>query len=632
MTSFRLAYNEFLRLTSGRLPRLALAALLVVPLLYGAMYVYANWDPYNRLDNVPVALVNDDEGAENPNDGKRLNAGDMVVDALQKSGNFDWQEVDAADAARGVTDGDYTFALTLPKGFSASLVSSADFTPQQGRLALSTNDANNYLVRAIADKVVGEVRDTVAREIGTKAAERLLTGFSAVHDQLARATRGANQLANGGQDLDNGQRQLVTGTNDAASDATELSGGLSTLREQAQALPEQTATLASGAREVANGNEQVAATANRAADATDTFVNGLSGGNGEVAQRLQQEGFSPDEIAAVNSALADLRAPVDSANTDLQDAAGQLGTLTGGAQEVANGADQLAGTATSLAGGVDRAADDANELDSGLAELQAGQQAAARGSQDLRSEATTLRNNLRSGLGGAPNSDADERAASARNIGDPIAVRSTDRTSAATYGTGLAPFFLALAAWIGGVMLFLLFKPLSSRALAAGKSALSVAVGGVLTPAVMGVAQMVVLYGVVTLAVGVHPETPFAALGFLIFASLSFIALLHGLHALFGPVGKFLGLILLILQLISAGGTFPWQTIPVVLYPLHAVLPMSYVVDGLRHLVYGGNSGGVLVDLLVLAVWLVAGLAMAVVAAARNRIWTAARLRPELAL
>ena len=81
MTTFRLAMTELRRLTSGRLPRLALVAITLVPLLYGAMYLYANWDPYNRLDSVPAAVVIDDAGGQRQ-DGSTLNAGDRVYDCL----------------------------------------------------------------------------------------------------------------------------------------------------------------------------------------------------------------------------------------------------------------------------------------------------------------------------------------------------------------------------------------------------------------------------------------------------------------------------------------------------------------------------------------------------------------------
>ena len=45
MTALRLALTELRRVTAGRLPRAALAALVLVPTLYGGLYLYANKDP-----------------------------------------------------------------------------------------------------------------------------------------------------------------------------------------------------------------------------------------------------------------------------------------------------------------------------------------------------------------------------------------------------------------------------------------------------------------------------------------------------------------------------------------------------------------------------------------------------------
>ena len=49
-----------LRRFKGPLPRLALAFILLIPMLYGCIYLAGNWDPYGRLDQVPVAIVNHD--------------------------------------------------------------------------------------------------------------------------------------------------------------------------------------------------------------------------------------------------------------------------------------------------------------------------------------------------------------------------------------------------------------------------------------------------------------------------------------------------------------------------------------------------------------------------------------------
>jgi putative membrane protein len=200
------------------------------------------------------------------------------------------------------------------------------------------------------------------------------------------------------------------------------------------------------------------------------------------------------------------------------------------------------------------------------------------------------------------------------------------------YGAGLAPFFLALAAWIGGYVLFLLFRPLSRRAMAANQTPIRVALGGWFGPLAVGVCQMVVMLTVVAFAVKVHPADFPATLGFLILVSAVFIAVVHMLNAWFGAAGQFLGLVLMVVQLVSAGGTFPWQTIPAPLYPVHHLLPMSYAVDGLRQLMYGGQLDRVTGDVVVLLVWGVGAIALTGVAARRQRRWTVSRIQPELTL
>ena len=113
MSALRMAFNELRRITSGKLPKLAVLALALVPLLYASLYLYANKDPYANLHNVPAALVVKDKGA------KDLNAGKDVADELLKGNKFKWQVVDnPADADEGVRKGTYIFALTLPEDFS----------------------------------------------------------------------------------------------------------------------------------------------------------------------------------------------------------------------------------------------------------------------------------------------------------------------------------------------------------------------------------------------------------------------------------------------------------------------------------------------------------------------------------
>ena len=85
-----------LRRFKGPLPIVALLFLLLVPTLYGALYLWSNWDPYGKLDQVPVAVVNQDAPVTVA--GKSIAAGDRLVSELQADPIFDWQFVDADQA------------------------------------------------------------------------------------------------------------------------------------------------------------------------------------------------------------------------------------------------------------------------------------------------------------------------------------------------------------------------------------------------------------------------------------------------------------------------------------------------------------------------------------------------------
>ncbi|KAA9156037.1 DUF3533 domain-containing protein [Amycolatopsis acidicola] len=626
MTSFRIAVNELRRLTAGTLPKLAVVALVLVPLLYASFYLYANYDPYGRLSKLPAAIVNLDAGSGDRNVGQEV-TGDVV-----KSGTFSWHETSADEAQQGVQDGRYSFAITVPKDFSTALTSSGNFTPEQATIRLTTNDANNYLSHTIANQVAEQIRSTIAEKVGAEAANRFLIGFSTIYGKTQEAADGASKLADGAAQLQGGQQQLADGAAQLASGSTTLASGLTTLKSSTSSLPADTKKLADGAAQVSAGNAQVAAVGATLANGSADLQNTLNNVNDQLAQRLRADGVPETQVQQVLSVLSELRSPVDQANARVQSASSQLNQLASGSQQVATGAATLAASAPQLTNGIAQASDGANSLSAGAAKLNDGQKTALSGSTELATGAGQLRDGLREGLNQIPNPNDPTRAATADTIADPVTVDNAGVASAGTYGAGLAPFFIALATWIGAFVLFLLLRPLSTRAIAAGVSPLRVAIGGWLAAGILGILQVLVLFGAVTWLVGIHVANPLGAIGFAILASLTFTAIVHALNALFGAVGKFLGLVLLVLQLVSAGGTFPWQTLPDALYPLHVVLPMSYVVDGFRHLFYTGASLRSLADIAVLCGYLVVAVLGSALAARKQRVWTVSKLQPELIL
>ena len=687
MTPFRLALSELHRLTAGRLPRVALAALVLVPSLYAGLYLYANKDPYGGLDRVPAAVVVEDAGTTLAS-GERLAVGDRVASELVDSRSFDWHRVDREAANHGVGDGTYNFALVVPRDFSAALASSAEFQPRQALLEVETNDANNYLSHTIANQLVAQVTKSVASEVSSTAANRLLLGFSTIRDKvgeaadgstrlttgLEQADAGAGRLRAGTADLAAGEQKLVAGTQALAAGASEaatgadrvaagagrLNDGLEQLDTRTRGLPAQTRQLAHGAQQVADGNAQAAEAGRRAAAASTQVVTALTGAQGQLADRLRATGFTDEQVAQVVREAERLSGPLTTANQRVQDASSDLGRLADGAAQVSAGAGQLADAAGPLQAGIRQAAsgsaqleDGASELadgnrrlSAGAQELATGQQAALTGAQRLASGAeqlesglgelalgaATLRDGLRDGLRNIPDPSATSRQAVAQTLGNPVGVKDFSLASAASYGAGLAPFFLSLALWIGAYVLFLLLRPLSSRAVAAGQPSWRTALGGWLAPAALGLVQAGVVYAVVLTTVGIPARHPVLLLAFMSAVSMTFVMVLHALASRLGAPGKFLGLVLMVLQLVSAGGTFPWQTLPEPLHPVHHVLPMTYAVDGIRRLMYGGSLAHLATDLAVLAVYLLGAFAVSTRAARKAGTWSAVRIKPELAL
>src|ERR1700761_5516230 len=93
----------------GKLPRLALATIIVMPLLYGAMYLWAFWNPFGKVDAIPAAVVNLDQGATLK--GKPLKAGEEVTKSLLESGELDLTEMSAGEAAADLSEGSVFFVI-----------------------------------------------------------------------------------------------------------------------------------------------------------------------------------------------------------------------------------------------------------------------------------------------------------------------------------------------------------------------------------------------------------------------------------------------------------------------------------------------------------------------------------------
>ena len=608
---------EFRRLSATRMSVIALIALVAVPVLYGGLYLWANQDPYAKFPEVPVALVVEDEGSAATDDTAARNVGDEVADELLRDHSFDWHRTTAAEAHAGLAASEFDFVITIPADFSDALASVGTSTPRQAELTLETNDANSYLAGTIGKQAIERIRTTIAQQVGREAASLLLDSISTIRGNLVEAADGASQLDDGATRAADGATQLGAGAAQLADGTAQLAAG----NEQLASGSEE---LAAGADQVAAGNAQLAASADRVGAAVGDATAALPAVRDDIAARLAEAGVDQATIDDALARLDPVGDDLEAGNDRVQEVVGQIDQLADGSAQVADGS-------AALAAGARTAADGAATAATGAAALRDGVGTLGEGLDTLRDGAGTLSDGLDDGVAAIPDSDQATRDAQAETISDPIALQTSALTQAGNYGAGLAPFFAALAGWIGIYALFLIVKPISRRAVTALHSPIRVTLAGWLTPGILGGVQMVLLFTVLAVTLGFPMAHPLGTLGVMGLASLAYAAIILALNVWFGSVGQFLGLVLMVLQLVTAGGTFPWQTLPAPLAALHHVLPMGYVVDAMRQFMYGGDLSRAGQDALVIATWLLGALVIAAIGVTRMTHYRTLRdLQPSL--
>ena len=71
----RLALFELRRFTRAPITVAALVVLTLVPLLYGALYLWAFWDPYGNMHHIPVGAGAGGPAGERPTAGRCTRGG-----------------------------------------------------------------------------------------------------------------------------------------------------------------------------------------------------------------------------------------------------------------------------------------------------------------------------------------------------------------------------------------------------------------------------------------------------------------------------------------------------------------------------------------------------------------------------
>ncbi|MBB6692880.1 YhgE/Pip domain-containing protein [Cohnella xylanilytica] len=410
--------GEFRRLTGSKMAMLSMVGLMVIPLLYSGMLIGAFWDPYGKLEDLPVAVVNEDKGAQM--DGKSLQVGQDLVEELKDNKDFKWTFTDEKEALEGLRDHRYSLAFVIPEDFSRKATTLKDETPEPANIEYYVDDGYNYLSSRIGAEASEALKTKVGHAVTKAYADAMFESVGQAADGFREAADGASKLTDGAKEAEEGARRLHDNLAKLASGATQvqqgvgqLSAGASKLASGAKTVSSGSVSLADGLKQLAAGGGQLAGGAAQAAEAAAK----LSAGAGKLAASGETLAAGAESAKAGGASLSDganklaagLKQYAEAHGGMADDAAFQQ--LLAAAESVASGAAQVKdGTAA--------VADGAGRLAAGQKELAQGASALPAGVSKLETGLATLSGKLAEASGGASKlaTGAGELAAGAESL------------------------------------------------------------------------------------------------------------------------------------------------------------------------------------------------------------------------
>jgi len=414
------------RLRAKVTPRLVVMvlAVLTIPALYGGMLIWSNQDPVHRLNQVPAAVVNEDQPVTRDDD-EPLNLGTDLVDELlgnTDTNNFAWRQLTRAEASAALKDGTVLVVLEIPQSFSADVNSLGADDPADAataELSLTTNDSANMIIGNVAATVGAQIHETLADKIRAEYLNQVYVGFTDLHDKISDAADGAGDLADGADaaadgseelrvglgaladgtlSLADGASSLNTGAHDLATGAGTLDDGLAQLRTQTKTLPAATSKLAAGADTAAAGAARLADGASAVSTAGTALEKGADkalDGATRLKAGLSDLGAGTGKLAGSADSLATAAATLGDNYDSLTDAQRKalIAQLAAGSRQLSGGLATAAQSTTTLEAGAGSLVGDASD-GTGLAALASGASKLSDASTSLAKGAASLTDGL----------------------------------------------------------------------------------------------------------------------------------------------------------------------------------------------------------------------------------------------
>lgn len=327
--------QEWAYLRKNKILLLVFLAIIAIPTIYTTLFLGSMWDPYGKVDHLPVAIVNEDKPVTY-ND-ETLEVGNEMVDSLKDNDSLDFHFVSSKEAKDGLKNGTYYMVITIPEDFSANASTVLDEHPQKMELDYETNPGTNYIASKLSETALNKIRTSVADTVTKTYTETVFDQIVTVGEGMTEASDGAGQLADGAIQLADGNNTITTNLNVLANSSLTFKNGADTLHVGLKQYTDGVAQLNDGSKELKDG----LSTLNSGASALASGVSQLSSGSSSLAAGLNQytSGVSTAQAGAdtLDKSSISLTAGVAALKTGVDTLVSKNNALNQGVAAISNG-------------------------------------------------------------------------------------------------------------------------------------------------------------------------------------------------------------------------------------------------------------------------------------------------------
>ena len=640
---------EWKHLFDNKILLISMAVISFIPILYSGFFLGSIWDPYGQTKNLPVAFVNEDKGASL--NGKSLNIGESVEKKLKENHDLNWEFVSKQQADEGVNNGHFYAVVAIPSDFSQKVSSITESEPQQAVINFTTTPAKNYIGSLVSNQAAAKVKSSVSEQITQAYAKGILDNLDKLGIGLDTAANGASTLHDGLGRLQSGAQTYVGGVKQLAVNQQSLTGGLAQLSDGSRKLQaglgqlsnslpteSQLSQLSDGMKQLQSGINQLNASVSNPSPVLVAQQNKVETGAQTLAQTMKDSESDlltaggtlqalGTQAAASSSKSTTISLPqisnIYQAFTKTQTISAQTTTLLkdlkvltrqlsaqqtqlqAGVSALNNGVNQLAPNAITAFNGYNSVRFANNQLLAGSASLTNGLSEAKSGSQKLANGASLLESRsgalidgtsqLTNGADTLANklADASNRikiqptgATTQQQIANPVKSEMTEKGNVPNYGYALSPYVLSLSLFVGAIVLNVIYP--IRKTFSEQESAIRWWLSKASVAGVAAFMQATILMLVMVFFLGLTPEHPAHFIGAIYLTSFAYMSIVSLLVIVLDNPGRFLAMVLLVLQLGSSEGTFPIQTANGFFQAINPLVPMTYSIRALRQAISGG--------------------------------------------